>query len=97
MSALDPGPIRQLAVLRCQWKLWELKKDKKMSDRINTIMVVLEKETRDDDCEAVLNAIRMIKGVAGAIPNVVNSVERAAFERARSELRARLQQVFNTD
>ena len=34
-----------------------------MTDRINTITVVLEKPTRDDDAEMLMSAIRTMRGV----------------------------------
>ena len=61
-----------------------------MSDRINTITVVLEKDTRLDDCEAILTAIRMTKGVLRATPNVVDARDYMAEERARNEFRKKL-------
>ena len=65
-----------------------------MSDRINTITVVLEKETRDDDCEAILTALRMTKGVRRATPNVTDAGEYMAVERARHELGQKLWEVL---
>lgn len=34
-----------------------------MTDRVRTLIVELSRETRDDDAEDLMNAIRMIKGV----------------------------------
>lgn len=65
-----------------------------MSDRINTIIVVLEKDTRLDDCQPILTAIRMTKGVLKATPNVVDSRDWMAEERARYELRKKLWEVL---
>jgi len=65
-----------------------------MSDRINTITVVLEKETRDDDCEAILTALRMTKGVLRVTPNVADAGEYMAVERARHELSQKLWEVL---
>ena len=65
-----------------------------MSDRINTITVVLEKEIRDDDCETILNAIRMIRGVLEATPNVADPGEYMAVERARHDLGQKLWEVL---
>ncbi len=45
---------------------------------------------RLDDCEAILTAIRMTKGVLKATPNVVDSRDWMAEERARNELRKKL-------
>lgn len=68
-----------------------------MSDRINTITVVLEKDTRDDDCEAILNAIRMTKGVLSVTPNVADPGEYMAIERARHDLGKKLWKVLYPD
>lgn len=61
-----------------------------MSDRINALTVVLERDFRDDDCESILNAIRSIKGVASVEPNIVDSSDYVALQRARFELREKL-------
>jgi hypothetical protein len=65
-----------------------------MSDRINTITVLLEKDTRIDDCDAILTAIRIIKGVLKATPNVAETRDWMAEERARYELRKKLWEVL---
>lgn len=65
-----------------------------MSDRINYITVVLEEDKRDDDCEATLNAIRNIKGVLSAEPNIANPDHWVAEERAKRELGKKLWKVI---
>lgn len=65
-----------------------------MSDRINHITVVLEEDKRDDDCEATLNAIRNIKGVLSAEPNVANPCDHMAEQRAKQELGKKLWEVI---
>lgn len=65
-----------------------------MSDRINTITVVLEKDIRDDDCEHVLHAIRMIKGVLRAKANVAGPEAFMAEERAKHALVDRIRKVL---
>jgi hypothetical protein len=65
-----------------------------MSGRINTITVVLEKETKDDDCEAILTAIRMVKGVIAVTPNVADHTEYMAQERTRRELGQKIWEVL---
>ena len=65
-----------------------------MSDRINIITVVLEKEKRDDDCEYIINAIKMIKGVLSVKSNVADPIECMAQERARRELGGKLWEVI---
>ncbi len=65
-----------------------------MSDRINTITVVLEKPIRDDDCESILTSIQMIKGVLSAKPNVASPEEYMAVVRARHDLGDKLWHIL---
>ena len=65
-----------------------------MSDRYNAITVVLEKDTRDDDAQDILTALRMIKGVIGVEPNVVNIDSFVSDSRARQELGSKLFEVL---
>jgi hypothetical protein len=68
-----------------------------MSDRINTITVLLEKDTRIDDCEAILTAIRMTKGVLKATPNVADARDWMAEERARHTIRKKLWDALESE
>lgn len=61
-----------------------------MTDRINSIVVVLEKDYRDDDVEPILDSIRMTKGVLSVTSNVSDHVSHMAEERARHELGQKL-------
>ena len=65
-----------------------------MSDRANTITVVLEKETRVDDLDNILNSIKMIKGVATADANVASLGDYWAVEKARWDLTNKLWEVL---
>ena len=65
-----------------------------MTDRINYLTVALEKDTRDDDAEALLNAIRQLRGVADVKPNVVNSGDWLAETRVRQDLADKLWAVL---
>ena len=65
-----------------------------MSDRYNAITVVLEKDTRDDDAQDILTALKMIKGVIAAEPNIVNVDSFVSDTRARSELGTKLFEVL---
>ena len=64
-----------------------------MSDRINTITVVLDREIRDDDCEHILSAMLMIKGVLRVKANVADHSEYMAEERAKHDLGQKLWNV----
>lgn len=65
-----------------------------MSDRINTITVVLERDIRDDDCKHVLHAMRMIKGVLRVKANVASPQDYMAEERAIRKLEGQLRDVL---
>jgi hypothetical protein len=64
-----------------------------MTDRINYLTVVLEQNMRSDDCESLINAIRMIRGVLSVTPNVADPDHHMAEERARQELGRRLMAI----
>jgi len=57
-----------------------------MTARYNALTVVLEKDIRDDDAEPLMNAIRMLRGVADVSGNVASIESYTAEVRARSEL-----------
>jgi hypothetical protein len=44
-----------------------------MTDRVNALTVVLDRDMRDDDVQCVVDAIRMIKCVANVSLNVVDA------------------------
>lgn len=57
-----------------------------MTDRINALVVILEKDVRTDDVESAVNAIRMIKGVLDVKKNVADIADAVAYGRAKSLL-----------
>ncbi len=61
-----------------------------MAASINIITVVLEKDTREDDCEHIMHAIRMIKGVMAVKANEADHVAFMAEARARRTLEQKL-------
>lgn len=65
-----------------------------MTDRYNTLTVVLEKDVRDDDAETLLAAIRQLRGVLSASGNVTDPAAYMAEERAKRELGDKLWQVL---
>jgi len=66
-----------------------------MTDRFNSLTVVLENDIRDDDAEAILSAIRQIRGVLSVSGNVSDVSTHVAQERARHELGERLWEVLH--
>jgi hypothetical protein len=65
-----------------------------MTDRIIAYTVTLIREIRDDDAEAITNAIRMIKGVANVVPVVSDPNTYWAKDTARLELGKQLWAVL---
>lgn len=61
-----------------------------MSDLHHSYTVVLAKELKDEDSDAVIEAIKMIRGVADVIPHVVDSRFYVGREQARRELSTQL-------
>lgn len=68
-----------------------------MTTRVSTILVVLDQPTREDDAEPLVNAIRMIRGVARVeVGPVDNVAESAAKARVQNDMRARLRDLLET-
>lgn len=65
-----------------------------MTDRVFAYTVILEREVRTDDAEAIENAIRMVKGVAAVTPQVASASDYFAVETARRELGQKLWEVL---
>ena len=66
-----------------------------MTDRHAGYIVTLERDMREDDAEeSVLIALRMIRGVASVDPIVSGPELHMAYERARFDLRGRMQKAL---
>lgn len=61
-----------------------------MTDRYNTLTVVLEKDIREDDAEHLLIAIHSLKGVLSVRGNVADATAYMAEERAKYKFREKL-------
>lgn len=68
-----------------------------MTDRIASLTVVLDREYRDDDCQSIIDAIQMTKGVLKVTPEVVDIGHYTAKEQARMDLRQKIFNVFKDD
>lgn len=64
-----------------------------MTTRHAGYVVVLERDTREDDAEAIMSAIRMLKGVVSCEPVIAGPELHVAQERAR-ELELKLWEVL---
>ena len=65
-----------------------------MTDRFNALTVVMERDMREDDAEAILSAIRQLRGVLSVSGHVADITAHLAEERARHELREKLMAVL---
>ncbi len=65
-----------------------------MTDRFNALTVVLETDIRDDDAEALIAAIRQLRGVLSVSGNIANPSDYIAQQRARHELCDKLWHVL---
>jgi nitrate reductase NapAB chaperone NapD len=62
--------------------------------RHNTFIVVLESDTKAEDTESLLTAIRQLRGVLTVEPNVSDISQVIADARAKSELEQKLWEVL---
>ena len=65
-----------------------------MTDRIKSLTVVLEQDTRTDDVEVVVSAIEMIRGVLKVELHKADSMDFVAENRVRRELIDKLYDVL---
>ena len=65
-----------------------------MTDRYHTLTVVLERDTRTDDAEALIAAIGQMRGVLKVSGVVADPAAYMAKERARRELGEKLWAVL---
>jgi len=68
-----------------------------MTDRHIGYVVTLEGSIRKDDAEAIVNAIRMVKGVIAVEPVLENIGTQMAEQKARHAIEKRLWAVLHAD
>jgi len=61
-----------------------------MTDRYNSVVVAFDRDIREDDAQALLNAIRMLKGVIAVDPQTPDCQTFVAEARIRRELTNKL-------
>ena len=76
---------------------WALVYGGDMTDRYFALTVLLERDIREDDLEAVTDAIQMVKGVLKVEPHVTDIDIWAAESRARHKLATKLWAVLYPD
>lgn len=65
-----------------------------MTDRYNYLTVALEKDIRSDDAEALISAIKQLRGVLSVEPNVSDPGDWLAESRVRQELGTKLWEIL---
>lgn len=68
-----------------------------MTDRFNSLTVVLENDVRDDDAKALISAIRQFRGVVSVSGNVSDLTAHVAQVRANHELTEKLWRVLHPE
>jgi len=69
-----------------------------MTDRVNTLTVILDRAMRVDDVEAVKKALRMVRFVAKVENGPVNDMaDYVAYTRVRNEIKEQLFKVLSPD
>uniref|UniRef100_A0A6H2A5I7 Uncharacterized protein n=1 Tax=viral metagenome TaxID=1070528 RepID=A0A6H2A5I7_9ZZZZ len=66
-----------------------------MTDRIRRLTVLLEQDTRDDDAEGIISAIRMVRGVAFVEPHVLEWEAQEARMTALFALRKEISEFMS--
>ena len=66
-----------------------------MTERVKGFTVTLSKDIREDDFEYILNAVKMIRGVAHVEPTLAAPQDHAIRVRFKMELQQRLDQLMN--
>jgi len=61
-----------------------------MTDRIQGFAVTLNHDMREDDVEHVVNALKMVKGVAAVEPVIGDIRDAMARDRVRSDVHTRI-------
>ena len=66
-----------------------------MTDRANSLTVVLDHEMRTDDLESLISAISQFRNVISVAPNIAHVGDYTAFMQARHEMSERLWKALN--
>lgn len=66
-----------------------------MTDRIHALTVILSREIRDDDAQPLIDAIRMLKGVADVSAHISDPGVHFAELRIRTEIERQLWEVLH--
>ena len=65
-----------------------------MTDRIKGLTVAIQLDMREDDCQKIIDAITLIKGVTSVESHIADIPHQLAVQAARNEFRDKLWQVL---
>lgn len=67
-----------------------------MTDRIRHLTVVLDADYRDDDVEPIVEAIKMVRGVASVEEGIVEARDLLARDAVRAEIERDLHRAIDS-
>ena len=67
-----------------------------MTDRYKGFLVTLTQERRSDDCDFIINALEMVKGVASVKPYVNGMEDWMMYEKGIRDARAQILKSLNS-
>jgi hypothetical protein len=67
-----------------------------MTDRVHSLVVILDHDYRSDDVEVIKHAIQMIKGVIKVENNVADTTSLMAEVRAKYDLQGKILELFRS-
>lgn len=68
-----------------------------MTDRIKGLTVTLERDIREDDAQAIIDAIKMAKGVLGVEAHVADYDHHMAYAQARRDMEMKILRILKED
>lgn len=67
-----------------------------MTDRIKGLTVTLEDNVREDDAQAIIDAIRMLRRVVSVDVHVADIDHHMAVQQAKHEFRGKIIELYDT-
>ena len=69
--------------------------EKLVTERVNSLFVILEQDIREDEIKQIINLLRQIRGVSGVRKHIKDNFEEAvARSRIRTELQMKIWRLF---
>ena len=66
-----------------------------MMDRIKGLTVALDQDYREDDAQGIINAIKLIKGVANVAPIQSHGEDFINRQQIKTEIAGEIQRIMN--